>query len=241
MVDVLVIGAHPDDCEIFMGGTLFHLKNIGKEIAICDLTRGELGTYGNKNTRDEELNNAKEMIGIKHRFTLNIPDGDIKNTLENRLKVIELIRKLKPEIVFSHSDKIIRHPDHKYCGEIVKEACFLAGIKKIETESAPFRPSALIEFPELIINSKPDFVIDITDYWDKKVELIRCYGTQVTKEGEDDKDTKTLLRSNRFWDVLKSRSIQAGAMIGVEYGEPFYTKNPPAIIDPVSAFKRGLK
>lgn len=241
MTEILAIGAHPDDCEIFMGGTLLYLKSIGKEIAVCDMTKGEMGTYGNEAIRAEELNRAKDMIGLKHRYNLNIPDGNVSNTHENRLKVIEIIRKLRPEIVFSHSDKLIRHPDHKNCGQLVKESCFLAGIEKIRTVSPPFRPSALIEFPELIIKDKPDFIIDITDFWEKKVELIRCYGTQVTKDGEDDNNTKTLLRSNGFWDILKARSIQAGAMIGVTYGEPFYTKNPPKIQDPIRAFKRGLK
>ena len=241
MVDILAIGAHPDDCEIFMGGTLFHLVNIGKEIAICDMTKGEMGTYGNEAIREEELKKAADMIGIKYRLNLDVPDGNVINTQENKLNLIKIIRKLRPEIVFSHSDKLIRHPDHKYCGEIVKEACFLSGIGKIKTESTPFRPSAIIEFPELIIKKKPDFVIDISDHWDKKVELIRCYSTQVTKEGEDDKGTKTLLRSNSFWEILKARSIQAGAMIGVKYGEPFYSKNPPNIINPIDAFKRGLK
>ncbi len=241
MVDILAIGAHPDDCEIFMGGSLLYWKQMGKTLAVCDLTGGELGTYGSEEIRKAELNRAKELMGLELRHTLDIPDGHIRNNQENQLKLIEIIRKLRPEVIFSHSDRLIRHPDHRHCGELVKESAFLSGIEKIKTQSPHFRPSALIEFPELTIDKKPDFVIDISDFWEQKVELIRCYGTQVTLAGEDDKKTKTLLRSNAFWDILKARSVQAGAMIGVQYGEPFYSRNPLRIEDPLTVFKRGLK
>ncbi|MEN8152835.1 MAG: bacillithiol biosynthesis deacetylase BshB1 [Acidobacteriota bacterium] len=240
MFDVLAVGAHPDDVEIFMGGTILHLKNLSYKVAVCDLTMGEAGTYGNAEIRKNELDKATEMLGIDKRVNLNLEDGNIRNERESRMKVIEIIRKLRPSVVFSFSSDLIRHPDHRYCGEIVKESCYLAGLEKIESESAPHRPYSFIEFPELIINKKPSFIVDITPFREKKIEIIRSYGSQVTKKGEDDKGTKTLIRSNSFWEILKSRSLQAGAMGGVRYGEPFNSTHVPNVSDPVKAFFRKI-
>lgn len=240
MFDVLAVGAHPDDVEIFMGGTILYLKSLSYKVAVCDLTMGEAGTYGNAEIRKGELEKAAEKMGVGKRVTLDLEDGNIRNNWESRLKVIEVIRKLRPTIVFSFSNDLVRHPDHKYCGEIVKESCYLSGLEKIESESDPHRPSSFIEFPELIINKKPAFIVDITPFWEKKIEVIRCYGSQVTKKGEDDTGTKTLIRSNNFWEILESRSLQAGAMGGVRYGEPFNSSMVPNISDPVRAFSREI-
>ncbi len=240
MVDILVFGAHPDDAEIFMGGTILYLKNLKYKVGICDLTSGEAGTYGSGEGRKEELKAASEMMEIDERITLDMEDGNIRNNLKNRMKVVEVLRLLRPRIVFSFSDKLIRHPDHKYCGEIVRESCFLSGLEKIEGGASPHRPDSFIEFPELVINNRPDFVIDITPYFEKKNEIIRCYNSQVTREGEDDEGTKTLIRSNDFWEILKARSVQVGAMAGVKYGEPFFSPNPPLIMDPFVSFSREI-
>lgn len=241
MLDVLGFGAHPDDCEIFMGGTLLQLKSRGCSTGICDLCSGEAGTYGSAETRKKELEMAGAILGLDQRITLDMPDSNIRNTGENRLKIIEVIRRLKPEIIFTFTPGLIRHPDHKYCGEMVRECSFLSGIEKIVTESPPHRPSAVITFPELVPDRRPDIVVDITGFWEKKLEAIRCYSTQVIAAGEDDSGTRTLIRSNRMWEMLESRSVQAGAMIGVRYGEPYYCDSPPRIYDFLESFKKELK
>ncbi|MCP4220978.1 MAG: bacillithiol biosynthesis deacetylase BshB1 [bacterium] len=240
MMDILAIGAHPDDIEMFMGGTMLKMKELGYKTAICDLTRGEAGTYGDADTREEELEKAADMLGLDTRITLDMPDGNVRNTEENRLKVIEVIRQLQPRLVFSFANVPMRHPDHYNCGYIVKESCYLAGLRKLETQSPAYRPHSYIGFPEMTFDT-PSFVIDITSHWEKRQETIRCFGTQVIKPGEDDSNTKTFIRSNRFWEIQEARAVTAGAFIGVKYGEPFFSPNPPQVVDPVSAFNMDLK
>jgi len=240
MIDILAIGAHPDDIEIFMGGAMLFFNKKGLKTGICDLTRGEAGTYGSAETRTEELKKASEILNVTIRETLSFPDGNIQNTNETKLKVIDTIRKHKPELIFTFLPAPQRHPDHNKTGEIVQECMFLSGLAKIKTENPAFRPSSLINFPELIPTEKPDFIIDITNEFEEKVKAIRAYSSQVTAKGENDNNAKTFLRSNRFWEILKARAIMAGALIGVKYGEPFYSKQPINMQDIFSAFvKKG--
>jgi bacillithiol biosynthesis deacetylase BshB1 len=238
MLDVLAVGAHPDDCEILMAGTLCVLKSLSYKIGICDLCEGEAGTYGSAAIRKAESQKASEMLNLDARITLDIPDGNIRTTDENRLKLIEVIRAHKPAVVFGFFNQLLRHPDHYYAGLLVKECVFLAGLEKIQTNHPPYRPSALITFKELIIRDKPDFVVDISHYWEQKVAAIRAYASQVMPEGEDDPHSKTFIRSNAFWEILEARSRMAGAMIGVQYGETFYSDTPAKILDIPTAFKR---
>jgi bacillithiol biosynthesis deacetylase BshB1 len=240
MIDILSIGAHPDDIEMSMGGTLLKMKALKRRIAICDLTRGESATYGTPQSREEEVGKASQMLGLDARITLDIPDGNVRSTEENRLKVIEVIRQLRPELVFSFVDRPMRHPDHFHCGRIAQECCFLAGLEKIKTKSPAFRPAAFTGFPELIFD-KPTFVIDITEYWEKRQAIIRCFRTQVITPGADDSQTKTFIRSNRFWEIQEARAVMAGALIGVKYGEPFYSDTPPQVTDPLVAFNKALR
>ena len=238
MVDILAIGAHPDDCEISMAGTILVLKRLGYTVGICDLTAGEAGTYGSADIRKQELQAATDILQLDARVTLDLPDGNVRNTEENRLKVIEVIRQQRPRIVFAFYPQMPRHPDHYYAGLVVKECVFLAGLEKLKTDSAPHRPKNLIYFKELLIRDQPDFIVDVTDVWEQKVAAIRAYKSQVTQEDEDDAETKTFIRSNAFWDVMEARSRTAGAMIGVRYGEPFYCDHPAKIQDVPAAFER---
>jgi N-acetylglucosamine malate deacetylase 1 len=238
MLDILAIGAHPDDCEIAMAGTILSLKQQGYKVGVCDLCQGEAGTYGTAETRKAELNKASELLGLDARITLDLPDGNIRNTEENRLKLIDVIRQYRPTIVFGFYSELERHPDHYHAGMIVKECVFLAGLEKIVTGHAAYRPSQLIYFKLLIFNDRPDFVVDVTAFWGQKIEAIRAYSSQVTAEGEDDRGTKTFIRSNAFWNVLEARCTQAGGLIGVRYGEPFYCDAPARIQDIPAAFQR---
>lgn len=241
MVDLLAFGAHPDDCEMFVGGTLLKMKSLSYKVGVCDLSRGEAGTYGTPGTREEELKKASALLDLDVRVTLDFPDGNIRDTDENRLQIIEVIRKYRPELVFSFAlGRPLRHPDHFYCGKMVRECCYLAGLRKIKTISPAFRPSAFNGFPELIF-SEPDFVIDVTGFWEKRQEAIRCFDSQVLQPGEDDSQTKTFIRSQSFWDIQEARGTMAGAFIGARYGEPFYSDNPPRIVDPLKAFERKMK
>ncbi|GAB4184768.1 MAG: bacillithiol biosynthesis deacetylase BshB1 [Calditrichia bacterium] len=226
MLDVLAFGAHPDDVEIFMGGTIARLKKDKLKVGVCDLTRGEAGTYGSAETRSEELQRASDIMGLDIRVTLDIPDGSVSNTEENRLKVIDVIRQYRPKVVFTFVDLLTRHPDHYYTGVILKECMFLSGLEKIKTNHAPYRPEALIQFPELIPRREPDVIVDITEFWETKIAAIQAYSSQVTVEFEKNPRPKTFLRSEQFWEVLEARSRLAGAQIGVKYGEPFYTQGP---------------
>jgi bacillithiol biosynthesis deacetylase BshB1 len=239
-VDIIAFGAHPDDCEMFVGGTLLKMKSLSYKVGICDLSRGEAGTYGSAETRKKELEKSTALLGLDVRVTLDLPDGDIRDSEENRMQIIEVIRRYRPELVFSFVERPSRHPDHYHCGKMVRECCYLAGLKKIKTQSPGFRPSAFIGFPELIFDT-PDFVIDVTPFWETRQEAIRCFHTQVLQPGEDDTQTKTFIRSGSFWEIQEARGTMAGALIGVRYGEPFYSDNPPRVGDPLEAFKKRLK
>lgn len=239
MLDILAFGAHPDDCEFFIGGTLLKMKRLSYNVGVCDLSRGEAGTYGDSETRQKELEKATALLGLDVRVTLDMPDGSIRDTEENRLQITEVIRKYQPELVLSFWDRELRHPDHYYCGKMVRECCFLSGLQKIKTTSSAFRPSAFIGFPELVFD-KPDFVVDVTDFWEQRQEAIRCFQTQVLQTGEDDRGAKTFVRSQSFWDIQEARGTMAGALIGVRYGEPLYSEAPPNISDPMKAFQKNL-
>jgi bacillithiol biosynthesis deacetylase BshB1 len=239
MLDILAVSAHPDDCELFMGGTLLKMKELKYKIGICDLSKGENSTYGSVDTRLEEIKNASVMLGLDERITLDIEDGNIKNNLENRLKVIEVIRKLRPRLVFSFYTQKMRHPDHYHCGQLVSECCFYSGLERIKTNSSAFRPDMFVGFPELIFQS-PTFVVDITDFWQQRQKVIECYSSQVITPGQDHGNTKTFIRSNRLWEIQEARGVMAGALIGVKYGEPFFCDYPPKVTDPIKSFERDL-
>ncbi len=239
MIDILAIGAHPDDCEMFMGGTLLKMKSMGYKSGICSLTQGELSTYGSPSSREKESQQAAKMLKLDARITLDIPDGFIKNSEEHRLQVIEVLRKLQPRLIFSFCQKPLRHPDHFHCGELVRECCFLAGLQKIKTHSPSYRPEAFLGFPELLFDN-PDFIIDVTNFWEVRQRVIGCYKSQVIPAGDDDSTTKTFIRSNRFWEIQKTRGEMAGALAGITFGEPFYSQWPPKIIDPLASFTRQI-
>lgn len=236
-LDVMAFGAHPDDCELSMGGTLLLLKKKGYRVGICDLSSGELGTYGSGPERKAELEEASGILGLDARVTLDFVDGNVRNTDENRGKVIRVIREFKPDVVFGFVAET-RHPDHLNVGKLVKECTFLAGLKKMKTDSPPHRPSAFFRFPELIPWEKPDFVVDISDVWKRKMEVLRCFKSQFSVADQPARSPETLLKSEEFWELLEAKARMAGIMIGARYGEPFYTDRPLRIMDPVAVSPR---
>lgn len=239
-IDILVFGAHPDDAEIFMGGSLLYFKKLKLSTAVCDLTKGELGTYGNASIREKEKENASRLLNLDVRETLDIPDGQIHVSSTYLHKVITVIRELKPKIVFTMEEDS-RHPDHSQTHQLVKEACFLSGLKKWNSPLSPHRPGALAYYPEIIFSKKPDFVVDISSVFQEKQKVINAYKSQVIGKLENDSQSQTFIRSHRFWKQLETRSVMAGSFIAVEYGEPFYTSLSLSLTDPLTQlFKKGL-
>ncbi len=239
-LDILAFGAHPDDAEIFMGGSLLYFKSLSLSIGVCDLTRGELGTYGNDTTREKEKNTAGDLLKLDVRKTLDIPDGQVSVNKPNLTKVITMIRTYRPKIIFTMSPDS-RHPDHSQTHHLIKEAFFLSGLKKWPCSKPPYRSGGFAYYPEWVSIQKPDFVVDITDFIEQKYLAVEAYSSQVLKRGEDDLESKTFVHSSDFWRKLEARSVTAGSFIGVKYGEPFFSSQSLALTSPLTQlFKKGL-
>ncbi|CAN5304367.1 bacillithiol biosynthesis deacetylase BshB1 [soil metagenome] len=224
-LDILVIASHPDDAELGCGGTIIKHIAAGKKVGVVDLTRGELGTRGTAQTRDQEAVDAAKILGLSVRENLNLPDGFFVNSKEHQLEVVKAIRKYQPEIVLANA-RYDRHPDHGRGSDLAYEAAFLSGLKKVETaidgvKQAPWRPKALYHYiqSEFIV---PDFVVDITGTWEKKMEAIRAFRTQFYDPTS--KEPETYISKPGFQKLLEARAIEFGHTIGVEHGEGFTTR-----------------
>ncbi len=221
-LDFLAIGVHPDDVELGCGGTILKHVDLGYKVGILDLTRGELGTRGTSSTRKKEAEAARKFAGVLTRENLAMADGFIANTKENKLKIIQQIRKYRPEIILANSITD-RHPDHGNAAKLVSEACFLSGLVKIKTKSGksnqkPWRPRKVLHYIQDHY-LKPDIVVDISKYMDKKIKLVKCFETQFYQK--DSKGPQTPISSKSFLDGLRGRSQDYGRRIAVEYGEGF--------------------
>lgn len=221
-VDILAIGAHPDDVELGCGGTLAKMIAEGKTVAIVDLTQGELGTRGTNFTRAEEAAKASEILGISYRENLRMKDGFIQNTEEYQMKLVKVIRKYQPEIVLANAVDD-RHPDHAKASKLVSDACFLAGLVKIETTAEGERQVAWR--PKQIFNYiqwkpvPPQFVVDISDFMDKKIEACLAYKTQFYDP--ESKEPMTPIATKDFLESLTYRAQDLGRLSGVVYAEGF--------------------
>ena len=216
-LDILAFGAHPDDVEISCGGTILKHIELGYSCGIIDLTKGELGTRGSGELRLQEAEKAKQILGISGRENLGFADGFFLNDKEHQLPIIEMIRKYRPEIVFANSIHD-RHPDHGKGAKLVADACFLAGLVKIDTNQEAWRPKAVYHYiqDEFI---QPDLTIDITPYFDKKVEAILAFSSQFYDSESDEPDTP--ISGKGFLDFLKGRAAVVGRPIGAELAEGF--------------------
>ena len=229
-VDFLAIGAHPDDVELGCGGTLAKLINDGKTVAIVDLTQGELGTRGTNLTRAEESANASKILGISARENLKLKDGFLNNTEEYQMEVVKMIRKYQPEIVLANAIDD-RHPDHAKAAKLVSDACFLAGLIKIETSlngetQKPWRPKQIFNYIQWK-NVTPDFVIDISDFMEKKIEACLAYKTQFYDPNS--KEPMTPIATKDFLESLTYRAQDLGRLSGVAFAEGFTTEKLIAI------------
>ncbi|OWR15336.1 bacillithiol biosynthesis deacetylase BshB1 [Chryseobacterium sp. VAUSW3] len=224
-VDILAIGAHPDDVELGCGGTLAKLISEGKKVAIVDLTQGELGTRGTNVTRAQEAASASEILGISARENLKMKDGFILNSEEYQVQIVKMIRKYQPEIVLANAVDD-RHPDHAKAAKLVSDACFLSGLVKIETEldgetQKQWRPKQVFHYIQWK-HITPDFVIDISNFMEKKIEACLAYKTQFYDPNSS--EPMTPIATKDFLESLTYRAQDLGRLSGVEFAEGFTTE-----------------
>lgn len=222
--DILAFGVHPDDVELGCSGTLITAAAQGKKVAVIDLTRGELGTRGTAETRHVEAAKAAEVMGIHARENLAMADGFFQKDEVNIRKVIVAIRKYQPEIVLCNAPED-RHPDHGRSSELVADAAFLSGLRKIKTsyegkEQEHWRPSYVFHYIQDRY-LKPDFLFDISDAYEQKIKAVLCYTTQFNTT--DTSEPETYISNPDFLDVIKARALMFGKRIGVKYAEGYLT------------------
>lgn len=224
----MFIGAHPDDIELNCGGTVLKLVESGKNVGIIDLTEGELSTRGNRRSRVLETSAASKLLGISFRENLKIRDGSIEINKINREKIIRVLRKYKPEIVFAPYPND-RHPDHIYAGNLIRESVFYSGLMKIRTGNLKaFRPGKLY-FYRSAIDIPVSFIFDISSVFKKKLEVLKCYRTQFYDS--ESKEPETFISSSFFRNEIEARARHYGFKIGAEFGEPYYSYDAIRIND----------
>ena len=221
-LDILVLAAHPDDAELACSGTILSHVAKGYKVGIVDLTQGELGTRGSAELRLIEAEESAKILGISVRKNLKLRDGFFQNDEKDLLEIVKQIRAYRPTIVFANAIED-RHPDHGRAGELAERACFLSGLIKIETEldgrsQDAWRPSFVYHYiQDRYI--KPDFIVDISSYYEKKLQSIRAFKSQFYDPNES--APNTYISSPEFLDFLKARAEEFGHAIGVKYGEGF--------------------
>jgi N-acetylglucosamine malate deacetylase 1 len=222
-LDLLAIGAHPDDVDISCGGTLALAAAQGYEVGILDLTRGELGTNGTPEIRAAEAAEAARLLGAAGRWNAELPDGGIRSLdPEQERRVVEWIRRLRPAILLTHFPHD-RHPDHVQASLIAERAMYLAGLARYKADGAPFRPSARFHFASRV-GFHPTLVVDVTQQWETKRRAMLAHKSQVTQEGPS--ATPTQLNQPDFLERIEARMRHYGGMIGVRFGEPFHSDAP---------------
>lgn len=219
-LDILAIGAHPDDVELGCGGTVAKMVAEGKKVGILDLTRGELGTRGTAETRKNEAAAAAEILGVEFRENLGFRDGFFVNDEKHQLKLIEVIRKYRPEIILCNAVDD-RHIDHGKGADLVESACFLSGLRKIETGQEAWRPKHIFHYIQWYPLT-PDFVMDISGYLEKKKEAVFAFKTQFFDPKNDEPNTP--ISSKLFQESIENRAKDLGMLIGSEAGEGFMLK-----------------
>ena len=229
-LDILAIGAHPDDVELSCAGTLAKEISRGKKVGILDLTRGELGTRGTAQTRDEEAKNAASLLGVSVRKNLEFSDGFFTNNTAHQLEVIKVIRKYRPDVILCNAIRD-RHIDHGKGSQLVSDSCFLSGLRKIETicegnVQKEWRPKHVYHYIQWY-DIEPDIVVDISGFMEKKIECIKAYKTQF--HNSDSKEPETPISSTNFFDSITYRARNLGRIIGTEYAEGYTVERYPAV------------
>ena len=226
-VDILAIAAHPDDVELSCCGTLLRHIDQGYSVGLLDLTRGELGTRGSAELRDQEAENARQIMGALFRKNLALPDGFFAHQRETLLRIIEVIRFCQPSVVLANAPRD-RHPDHGRASKIISDACYFSGLSKIQTSHTDgsfqekWRPDAVYHYIQDYF-LEPDFVVDITDYLERKFECIKAFKSQfhLPDEAEYKDEEQTPISGADFMEFLRSRGRDFGRPAGFDYAEGF--------------------
>ena len=227
-VDILAIAAHRDDVELTCGGTLIKAARRGRRTAILDLTQGETGTLGSAEIRATEASHAAQILGVEARENLGLPDAGIVNTPEVRVELARVVRRFRPRIVIAPAPRG-RHPDHRVAAELVRDACFIAGLAKVAPDVPKWRPHKVVHCVTYREDfEKPTFVVDVSEEFETKMEAIRCYASQfagATQAGEVYPNGEPLL------DVVRHQAAHYGTLIRTRYGEPFFTHETMRVDD----------
>lgn len=228
---ILAIAAHPDDVELSGAGTLIKHARMGQAVGILDLTQGELGTRGTPELRLQEAQDAAKVMGLAVRENAGMADGFFRNDQEHQLRLIYYIRKYQPEIVIANALED-RHPDHGKGGKLIADACYLAGLRKIETRGDDGQPQQAWR-PKRVFHMiqdrflEPSFIVDISDTIEQKMEAIKCYKSQFHDPNSN--EPATYIAKQDFLKKIESRSLLLGQRIGAQYGEGFICENIPGI------------
>lgn len=228
-VDVLAVFAHPDDAELLCGGALARSADAGRRVAIVDLTAGEMGSQGTPGLRAGEAKRAAGILGVAERRCLGLPDSRLENTHDARLAVAGVLRALRPRVVVTHW-KVGRHRDHRVASELVRDACFLSALRRLEVEGDPFRPLKLVYATAFREDAgPPSFVVDVTAQIDRKIAALEAYASQFagkTQAGE------VFPGGDRpMLDQIRARAAADGSLIRAAYGEPFRVDEAMAVED----------
>jgi bacillithiol biosynthesis deacetylase BshB1 len=229
-LDVLAFSAHPDDIELAAAGTLIKLVKQGYKVGIVDMTRGELGSRGTAEIRQQEAAEAADLVGATIRDCLDIPDGGVVQSRENQVRAIRVLRKYRPRIVFTHYWHA-RHPDHIATSKIITRACYLAGLAKIDTGQARHRPRRIL-YHQLLYNVTPSFVVNISNEVEQKWKVVRAHKSQFFDP--ESKEPETLLSTPAFLEMIETRMRYWGSLIGATHAEAFLTTEPIALPDLVA-------
>lgn len=229
-LDILAIGVHPDDVETACGGTLLKQQSLGYKTGILDLTEGQLGTRGTPKQRLEEAQNAAKILKVSVRDNLGMEDGFFVNDTTHQLKIIEIIRKYQPETVLCNAIND-RHPDHGRAAKLAADACFYAGLRKIETtqngdKQDAWRPKSIFHYIQAFY-IRPDFVVDVSEFQEEKMKAVFAYKSQF--HNTNSKEPDTFISSLEFIDFLKARSVDLGTTSGVKNAEGFIAHRPPLV------------
>jgi len=224
--DVLAIAAHRDDVEQTCGGTLLRMHSLGVSTAILDLTQGEAGTRGSASERAAEAAEAARILGAGWRGALDIPDGRVENTWENRLKIVEALRRIRPRVVILPY-WTARHPDHATASTLGYEACFLSGLTKIETGTPPHRPFKIV-YASLYADVRPSFVVDITPFIEDRHRALMAYKSQYANQAAG---SGLFVPEEEIRDRTFAEARHYGMLAGVRYGEPFVQKEVGLVDD----------
>jgi len=237
-IDILAVFAHPDDVELTVGGTLLKMKDLGYRTGALDVTRGEMGTRGTVEGRQEEAERAGKILKLDVRENLGLPDGHVFCDDDSRTKLVRVLRRLKPKVILTHQIDD-PHPDHNHISQLVRESARLASMKRYDEETGEEK----IPVPNVAHNIfsrrvEASFVVDVSDFLEAKMDAIRAHSSQFYNPGSSEPETR--LTSKNFLDELEARSRYFGSLIGVEAGEPYYVREVLNINDPIELLTRPM-